>query len=108
MPDQARHRQSVSGLVENALALLVDDLLALADRHVDGVVERGEAVSADDTVLLHHPADLLRDHAAGLVLAVILVGRGGDREALVLDLFGRRALGGSLIRTAATEKPFEK
>src|SRR5690606_36643463 len=71
---------------EDALALLVDDLLALAQRHVDRVVEAGEAVGADEAVLLQHAVDLLRDDAAGLVLPVVLVGRRGDREALVLDL----------------------
>ena len=92
---------------ENALALLVDDLLALAERHVDRIVERGEAVGADEAMLLQNAVDLLRDDAAGLVLAVILVGRGGDRETLVLDLLGGLAAG-ALVRAAATEKTLQE
>ena len=89
-------------MAENPLALLVDDLLAFAERNLDRVVEPRETVGTDEAVLLEDAVDLLRDDAAGLVLTVILVGRCGDRETLVLDLLGRRAFG--VLRAATTTK----
>src|SRR5438445_6389293 len=95
-------------LPENPLALLIHQLHALLDRDVDGVVEPGEAVGADEFVFLHHAVDLLGDDAAGLVLAVGLVGRGADQETLVLDLLGGCRTFGLGRFTTATEKTFQK
>src|SRR5690606_17635949 len=98
---------AASRLAEHAFALFVNELLALPQRDDDGVIETGEALGAHEPVLLDHAVDLLRDDAAGLVLTVVLVGRGGDREPLVLDLLGRLAAG--LFRAAAAaEKTFQE
>src|SRR5688572_16796144 len=48
---------------ENPLALLVDDLLALAERYVDRILQARETVGADEAVLLQYAVDFLRDDA---------------------------------------------
>ncbi len=105
-PKSHNHCETV--LVENAFALLVDDLLALLQRHFDRVIQPGKAVGADEFVLLDDTADLLRDDAAGLVLAVILVGRGRDRETLVFDLLGGFGRNRPARRATATKKTFQE
>src|SRR5215218_1656294 len=79
--------------VEHPLAALVHDLARLGERELDRVVVGGMAVRADELVLLRHAADLLGDAAGGLVLPLGLVGRGADREAVVVDRLAR-LLGG--------------
>src|SRR3954469_8113412 len=55
-------------LAEQALAFLIDHETALAQRAVDGIIERGEAVGADEFVLLAHALDHLRNDARRLIL----------------------------------------
>src|SRR3954471_16420587 len=86
-----------SAAAEHALALLVDDLLALGDGEGRGLVAARMGLGAHEAVLLCGPVGrLLLDDAAGLVAAGRGIGGGADAVALVLDgiearLLGRRA-----------------
>src|ERR1700676_3547922 len=55
-----------------------------AQRDIRIVVGRVR-IGADEAVLLAHAGDVARDEACGLVLAVVLVRRGADDVAFVLD-----------------------
>src|SRR5690606_25838593 len=92
------------GSSEHPVSLLVDDLLALAERDGEGVFERGELVGADEAVFLRLAPDLLRDHATALVLAAFLERRGADRKALVVERFARW----HLFRSVAAEELAEE
>jgi hypothetical protein len=96
---------------EQALALLVDHQAALGERTVDGVIERGETVGADEPVLLAHPVDDLRDDSRRLILARLLERRRLDQEAIVLDLFGDGRGGGRamlVLAAPSAEQRFEE
>src|SRR5258707_3846870 len=93
---------------KHPLALLVDDLAALGEREFHRVVERGKTVGADELVLLALAADLLLDRARGLILALALVGRGVNHEAVVFDRLRRRRRSARLGRTAPAEQLFPK
>src|SRR4051812_34838173 len=92
-----RLNRSASAAAEHALALLVDDLLALGDGESCGLVAARMGLGADEAVLLRRPfGGVLLDDAAGLVAAGRGIGGGADAVALVLDgiearLLGRRA-----------------
>src|SRR5690606_31518644 len=90
------------------VALFVDQLHALPQRHLHGVVEPGKAVRPDEFVFLQHTGDLLRNDAAGLVLALRLEWRCRYPESVVLDLFCRFRSGLFTGAAAAAEQPFEK
>ena len=98
-----------SALRENPVALQVDDLPRLVEREVHRVVVGRIGVGADEAVLLAHAVDVARDAAGGLVLAVVLVRRGADDVALVLDrirdFFGRRCRGRRTARSRTTSRP---
>src|SRR5258706_11512285 len=76
--------------LEDPVALLVDDLLALGDRELHRVVDARMGLGAHEAVLLGTVGEILLDHAAGLVLAVGRIGRRCDPKAVVFD----RRLGG--------------
>src|SRR5262245_5766621 len=97
-----QHRSN-SALAEHPLALLIHDLARLAERKFHRVVIGRVAVGADELVLLGDAADILRDHARSLVLALGLVGRSPDGEAVVLERRARLALA---FRGTATEQGF--
>ncbi len=81
--------------VEELVAALVDDLLALGDGEGGGVVLARVLLGADEAVLLHALRKVLLDHAGSLELALGAIGGGADAEALIFDrlaggLLGRR------------------
>ena len=61
---------------EHPLALQVDHLPRLGERKRHRIVERGEGVGADETMLLAHTADLTLDRPRRLKLASVLNGAG--------------------------------
>src|ERR1700730_17862713 len=86
-----------SVLIEDAVALQVDDLAGLVLGEGHRVVVGRIGVGADEAVLLAHAVDLSRNRARGLILAVIGKRRGDDDIALVFHRRGgfagfRRAL----------------
>src|SRR4051794_528559 len=114
-PRRARQRHVLrlpySKLPEQALAFLIDHETPLAQRAVDGIIERGEAVGADEFVLLAHALDHLRNDARRLILAGFLEGGGLDHEAFVLDLLGDggRSLAGLVgLAASAAEERFQE
>src|SRR5689334_439193 len=101
-----------AGLVEKAsaeepLALLVDELAPLGDGGVDGGLLAGEAVGADEGMLLTTIAGGSRDGSGKLILAIFQERLRGDQVPLVLDLLGRRG-GVILARLSPTEQGFQK
>src|SRR5262245_25663078 len=85
---------------EEPIALLVDQLAALGDRRLGGGLAAGEAVGADEGVLLAALAGRARDRSGELILAALQIGLGSDEEALVLDLLRRRFLVAARISPA--------
>src|SRR5262245_37898750 len=89
-PNGGSFEQNVS--TEQLVALLVDQLAALGDRRVGGGLAAGEAVGADEGVLLAALAGRSRDRSGELILTALQIGLGSDEEALVLDLLRRRSV----------------
>jgi len=58
---------------------------ALFDGESNRIVIGGVGIRADEAALLAFAADVARDHARGLIVAVVLVRGGADDKALVLD-----------------------
>src|SRR5262245_43504050 len=74
-----------SGLLENALALQVDDLFRLGDRKGDGILAARIGIGTDEAMLLHAFGRILLDDAASLVLPVVAERRRADAIAVVFD-----------------------
>jgi hypothetical protein len=72
---------------EHPLALQIDHLPRLGERKRYRVIERGEGVGADETVLLGDAADLALDRPRRLKLAFGLERGRADDEPLILDRF---------------------
>src|SRR5262249_47709495 len=72
---------------EHPLALQIDHRSRLGERKRHRIVERGEGVGADETMLLAHAADLALDRPRRLKLAFGLERRRADDEPLILDGF---------------------
>ena len=85
-------------MIENLIALQIDDLPGLVLGEGHRVVIGRIGVGADEAMLLLHAVDLARDRARGLILAVIVVRRGDDHIALIFDRC--RSLCGS-VRTGS-------
>src|SRR5262249_27795698 len=84
----AMTNNSLPRLLEDLVALQVDDLARLVHRKHHRVIVSRVRVGADEAMLLAHAADLALDRAGGLIMAVVLVLRGANGEAFVLDWIG--------------------
>src|SRR5919106_4332287 len=91
-----------SGVAEDAIALLVNDLLRLGDREADRVILARVRIDADKAVLFHAVGEFLGDHARGVPARRLALRRRRDPIALVFD----RARGGSRLAgcTAASKQ----
>ena len=80
--------EEMGRLLEDALAEVIDDLLAFAQRHLGGVLDRRRAVGTHEAVLAALAVDHLRDRTCDLELAALRIGLRLDQEAVVLDAAG--------------------
>src|SRR5271165_6584177 len=88
IPPRIMSGQAFSGSrSEHPLALQIDHLPRLGERRRHRIVERGEGIGADETMLLAHTADLTLDRPRRLKLGLALERRRADDEPLVLDRF---------------------
>src|SRR5690606_41822073 len=78
-----------SAVAEDAIALLVNNLLRLDDREADRVVLARVRVDADEAVLLDAVGEFLGDHARGVPARSLALRRRRDPVAVILD--GARA-----------------
>src|SRR5262245_34317304 len=92
---------------EEPLALFVDELASLGDRGLYRGLLAGEAVGADEGMLLATFAARPRDRSCELVLAVFKERPGGDQVALVLDLLGCGG-GIAVTRLSPAEQAFQE
>src|SRR5215475_3710852 len=74
---------------EDAIALMVDDLLGLGDRKGDGVLPAAVSISPDKAVLLHALGRVLLDASGSLILAIVEIRCRLDPVPLVFDRCGR-------------------
>src|SRR5918994_3293758 len=74
---------------EQAVALLIDDLLRLGDREGDRIVLAAVGVDPDEAMLLYAIVEGLDDQARRVPARGLALRRGRDPIALVLDRFGR-------------------
>ena len=73
------------GLRKKPVALFVDDLFALDDGEVVGLVLARVGLGADEGMLLVLPIAWLDDDPGGQPLGALLARHGPDQEALVFD-----------------------
>src|SRR5690606_5729120 len=74
-----------SAVAEDAIALLVNNLLRLDDREADRVVLARVRVDADEAVLLDAVGEFLGDHARGVPARPLALRRRRDAIAVILD-----------------------
>jgi translation initiation factor IF-3 len=80
--------------IEDAVALLIDDLLGFGDREGDRIIGADVGIGPDELVLLQALGRLFLDASGGLVLTVVEIRRGQDPVAIVFDRFGGDDTGG--------------
>src|SRR5438477_4108744 len=78
---------------EDAVGLLIDDLLALGEGELDGAVQTLMGLRANESVLFDAVRKILLDDAGSLILPVRLVRCRPDPVALVFDRRCSRCVG---------------